>query len=312
MAEELISESGNYSVDFWDTSIAPTLDSLPPPIYSGDPGASVNPFLKTDRVYLIVGAHVIDMKHMGTNPFDPVMWCVELYTLFNVSCVEMSRHLYDTLSPYWQGEKVTLITEEMARDGKTFFADFRAAGKVWIPNSDPQALLHAPDGVKMQVEITDEIVGRVRDFMFIFARETIQDEFERRFLAMRPGGTVEATSWEVQKHEAREWLTNQGQNGSSTPFLDYLSVEHQRDKTELATRILEKAEAYQDALSTMLVQEQKLVKEFKSAATVWDINILYEKYFGLAVPINQAKAMGWTEGPDSNVRTTEVPHGFQF
>ena len=148
--------------------------------------------------------------------------------------------------------------------------------------------------------------------MFIYAREIVQDEFERRFLRMRPGGTVEAVSWESQKHEAREWLAQRGQNGSRTPFLDYLAQEHGKDKTELANRILEKAEAYQDALSDLLVQEQKIVKDFKNCTTVWDMNIKYEQYFGLPIPVNQAKSMGLTEGPDSNIRTTEVPHGFQF
>ena len=146
----------------------------------------------------------------------------------------------------------------------------------------------------------------------MFGYKTIEDEFERRFLTMAPSGKLEQASWEIQKHEAREWLDNQGQNGSRTPFLDYLATSHNKDKTALANKILEKAEAYEDQLSDLLVAQQKVIADFKAAQTVWDINIQYERYFGLAVPVKQAQELGWTEGPDSFVRKTQVPHGFQF
>lgn len=311
MAEELVSGDGKYSVDFWDVSVVPNVEALPPALYQG-PVVPDNPFVKSGKVFMIVGCNVIDPKYFDTSSGDPALWCQELYQLFNVTCVCMSEHLYATLSPYWPGEKVTLITEEVAMHGRQFFADFRSAAKVWVSNTDPVAEANLPNGMKVPVELTDEIVSNIVAFMYIFAKETITDEFERRFLRMRPGGTVEAVSWETQKHEAREWLQYQGTDGHRTPFLDYLAAEHGTDKTALANRILEKAEAYQDALSDLLVQEQKILKDFRSATTVWDMNIKYEQYFGLAIPIKQAQQMGLTEGPDSNIRKTEVPHGFQF
>ncbi len=309
MADEQLSQSGNFSVDFWDVTVAPNVVALPPALYSGDPNA-VNPFVKAGKVYMIVGCNTIDTKWFDTSSGDPALWCQELYSLMGVTCVCMSQHLFETLSPYWQHEKVTLITEELAMNGRQFFADFRAAAKIWVPNTEASGNL--PEYMKKEIALTDEIIDQVVEFMFIFAREIINDEFERRFLRMRPGGYVEQVSWETQKHEAREWLVNLGQNGSRTPFLDYLAAEHGKDKTELANRILEKAEVYQDALSDLLVQEQKIIKEFKSCTSVWDMNIKYEQYFGMPIPIKQAQAMGLTEGPDSNIRTTEVPHGFQF
>jgi hypothetical protein len=311
MSEEQQSQSGNYSVDFWDVSIAPNVEALPPALYQG-PEVPANPFVKAGKLFMIVGHGVIDPKWYDTSSGDPALWCQELYQLMGVTCIVMSEHLYETLSPYWQGEKVTLITEELALNGRQFFGDYRAAAKIWIPNTAATINPDAPNYIKREVALTDDVISQVCEFMFIYAREIVQDEFERRFLRMRPGGTVEAVSWETQKHEAREWLDNLGQNGSRTPFLDYLAQEHGKDKTELANRILEKAEAYQDALSDLLVQEQTVIKDFKNCTNVWDMNIKYEQYFGLPIPINQAKAMGLTEGPDSNIRKTEVPHGFQF
>lgn len=311
MSEEQQSQSGNYSVDYWDVTVVPNIEALPPALYQG-PVVDKNPFIKDGRVYMIVGCNTVDPKYFDTSTGDDALWCQELYQLFGVTCVCMSEHLYETLSPYWQHEKVTLITEELAMNGRQFFADFRAAAKVWVPNTDPSAAENTPDYIKREITLTDEIVEQVVEFMYIFAREIVNDEFERRFLRMRPGGYVEQVSWETQKHEAREWLAQGGANGSRTPFLDYLAAEHGLDKTALATKILVKAEVYQDALSDLLVQEQKVIKEFKNCTTVWDMNIKYEQYLGMPIPIKQAKAMGLTEGPDSDIRTTEVPHGFQF
>lgn len=308
----------DFQVDFWDVSVYPNVEALPPALYQG-PAVPANPFIKDGKIYMIVGCHVIDQKWFGTDSGDPALWCEELYQLFNVQCVCMSEHLYETLSPYWPGEKVILISEEVAKNGKQFFGDYRSAAKVWMSNTDDQAhpggvspSSNLPAGMKVPVELTDSIVSNIVTFMYAFAKEIVNDEFERRFLRMRPGGTVEAVSWEIQKHEAREWLDNQGQNGSRTPFLDYLAAEHGRDKTELANKILVKAEEYEDALSDLLVQEQRILKDFQSATTVWDMNIKYEQYFGLAIPAKQAQQMGLTEGPDSIIRKTEVPHGFQF
>jgi hypothetical protein len=309
MSEEQQSQSGNYSVDFWDVTVAPNVEALPPALWQG-PSAGVNPYVKAGKVYMIVGCNTIDPKYYDTSTGDDALWCQELYQLMGVTCVCMSQHLYETLSPYWQGEKVTLITEELAMNGRQLFGDYRAAAKIWVPNTEAAGSL--PEYMKREIQLTDDIVAQVVEFMFIFAREVVNDEFERRFLRMRPGGHVEQVSWETQKHEAREWLTQQGANGSRTPFLDYLSVEHGLDKTVLANKILVKAEVYQDALSELLVQEQMIIKQLKNATTVWDMNIKYEQYFGMPIPTKQAQAMGLTEGPDSNIRTTEVPHGFQF
>ena len=106
---------------------------------------------------------------------------------------------------------------------------------------------------------------------------------------------MEVASWEIQKHEAREWLAFKGADGHKTPFLDYLATERAIEKNVLANKILEKAEAYQDQLSTMLVSYQKLLKKFEECDTIWDINILYEDHIGIMLPQSQAIEMGRTK-----------------
>ena len=163
-----------------------------------------------------------------------------------------------------------------------------------------------------EVRGTMTIKEHVLVFMKAFAKEIIEEEYQSRFLAMRDTCELESASWEIQKHEAREWLTNAGLNGSVTPFLDYLATERGEDKTVLSNKILAKAEGYQDKLSTMLVAMQKLKKQFKNTTTITDINTLYEDYLGVIMPTTQAIEMGrtlsatdWARKPEYEVMANE-------
>ena len=89
-------------------------------------------------------------------------------------------------------------------------------------------------------------------------------------------------------------MREKGGNGSKTPFLDYLAEKRGITKTDLSNKILTKAEAYEDNLSTMLVTYQELKKKFENADSVWDLNILYEDHIGIMMPQFQAIEMGRT------------------
>ena len=163
-----------------------------------------------------------------------------------------------------------------------------------------------------EVRGTMTIKEHVLVFMKAFAKEIIEEEYQSRFLALRNTCELESASWEIQKHEAREWLTNAGLNGSVTPFLDYLATERGEDKTVLSNKILQKAEAYQDKLSTMLVSMQKLKKQFKNTTSIKDINILYEDYLNVMMPTTQAIELGrtlsttdWERKPEYEVKANE-------
>ena len=80
----------------------------------------------------------------------------------------------------------------------------------------------------------------------------------------------------------------------------------------MSNKILQKAEAYQDKLSTMLVSMQKLKKQFKNSTSIKDINILYEDYLGVMMPTTQAIEMGrtlsatdWARKPEYEVKANE-------
>jgi hypothetical protein len=257
--------------------------------------------------YLILKNTLIDeSKFVSEEAADDRLVFVELFTLLNFSCIKISEHLFNIYKLQWD-DKYVELSEEVATKGSIHFSEIRPVAKEFEADSSGYG------GVKNPVEMTEEITSLVVEFMKIFAKEVVEDEFNKKYKILTNVSELEKASWEIQKHEAREWLTYQGQDGHVTPFLDYVSSERQVDKTTLSNKILEKAENYEDNLSTMLVNLQKILKQFENANTIWDLNILYEDYFNIYMPTMQAVEMGRTVSDTDWTRVNEVKeNGFNF
>ena len=261
--------------------------------------------------YLIIKQSLLDPQlFMEENAYDDRFIFKELYDLHNISCIKVSADMYGIHSKLWNGKYVE-IEKDTAELGSTLFSEVRDTAKLWeisglegpglTGNERPEVYEQYPEATAQKVPIdmnstvgTMTVKEHVLVFMKAFAKEIIEEEFGKRYIAMRNTCELESASWEIQKHEAREWLTNAGLNGSVTPFLDYLATERGEDKTVLSNKILTKAEAYQDKLSTMLVSMQKLKKQFENSTSIKDINILYEDYLSVMMPTSQAIELGRT------------------
>ena len=279
--------------------------------------------------YLIIKQSLLDPQlFMEENAYDDRFVFKELYDLLNVSCIKVSSQMYSIHSKTWNGKYIE-ITEDTATLGSTLFSEVRDTAKLWeisgleapglTGNERAEVFEQYPEATAQKVPIdmsstvgTMTVKEHVLVFMKAFAKEIIEEEYQSRFLALRDTCELESASWEIQKHEAREWLTNAGLNGSVTPFLDYLATERGEDKTVLSNKILTKAEGYQDKLSTMLVAMQKLKKQFKNTTSIKDINTLYEDYLGVIMPTSQAIEMGrtlsttdWERKPEYEVMANE-------
>ena len=279
--------------------------------------------------YLIIKQSLLDPQlFMEENAYDDRFVFKELYDLLNVSCIQVSSQMYSIHSKVWNGKYIE-ISEDTATLGSTLFSEVRDTAKLWeisgldgpglTGNENPEVFEQYPEATAEKVPVSmNEVRGtmtikeHVLVFMKAFAKEIIEEEYQYRFLALRDTCELESASWEIQKHEAREWLTNAGLNGSVTPFLDYLATERGEDKTVLSNKILTKAEGYQDKLSTMLVAMQKLKKQFKNTTSITDINTLYEDYLGVMMPTTQAVEMGrtlsttdWARKPEYEVMANE-------
>lgn len=254
--------------------------------------------------YLIIKSSLIDPRFF-VETSDERLFLKELYELHNFSTIKISDELYGVYSKLWQG-KYILVDQDFAYYGSILTSEIRDVAKVWESGSEGY-------GDKIPIEMTPEIKSIVLSFMQLYAKEIIEDEYEKRFLRLRNTNQLEATSWEIQKHEAKEWLTYQGSEGHVTPFLNYLSETRSIDKTTLANRILSKAESYEDRLSTLLVEMQTLIDRFKNCTSIKNINILYEDYLGVMMPQSQAVELGrtisetdWTRKPQYEVKSNEL------
>lgn len=254
--------------------------------------------------YLIMRQSLVNPYLSGDGFGDPNLTCTDVYSLYDVACIRISDTLYNTFRPQWTGKCIE-IDERTAFYGAALFSEIREYGKIFEAEEGHY------EKVKKKIDITPEISAMVLDFMYKFAKMIIEVEFDDRYHELADTSVIERNSWEIQKHEAREYLNDKV--NSYTPFLDYLAVERELDKEVLANKILEKAEEYEDNLSTLLVKFQKLLKEFKNAKTIWDMNILYEKYLGIMMPQRQAVELGLTVSEEDWTRKVPVKaHAFGF
>jgi hypothetical protein len=251
--------------------------------------------------YLIIRDDLINKYETGDFHGNEAMICDTMFSLHNFSCTKVGDAMFDTIRMLLGKNKYLEIDEQVAIDGTVFFSETREEIKTW-EESDP----HYPEYWEDD-DRTIPISGSKSDprpmtaqekentviFMKLFAKEVVEEEFSRKYLALSDKSDLEIATWEIQKHEAREFLTyGEGDPDHVTPFLDYCASERELDKTTLSNKILVKAEEYQDKLSTMLVESQKILKKFEDCTTIWDLNIVYADYLGYLLPNNQAIALG--------------------
>jgi hypothetical protein len=245
--------------------------------------------------YLILRHNLIDGYLHGNPGGDYNMTCQEMYSLLNFTCVKLSEGLYQTLKQTWGKEEIIELDADTAYYGTTFFSEIRPVAKLWEAKTSWY-------GEKIPTQITPEIVTKILTVMKAFATEAIECEYERRYLAMRGASDFEADTWTIQRTEAEDYTAN---SNAPTPFLDTLATRRGIDKSVLIASVLENAQSYESQLANMLVDMQILIKRFQDCTTVKDINILYEDYFGIAMPIKQAIDLGRTISADNWNRKPE-------
>jgi hypothetical protein len=257
-----------------------------------------------DLKYIIISEDVIRPYYEDGLSGDWNMFCRAEYTLLGLVCVKISAPLLESLRPNL-GRSFEEVPVLEATQGIQFFSEIRDEVSIfessevhwtWAMEDESSSLgvstSPAPEGTKIKRAMTAEEKSNTVSFMFRFAKEIIENEYSKKLRYITKVSELESATWEIQKHEAREWLTYGDDASHVTPFLDYIATERGFDKTTLSNKILEKSEEYQDRLSTMLVNSQKILKKFESCATVKELNVLFEDYFGIMMPTDQAVEEG--------------------
>ena len=253
-------------------------------VFAGSTTSNPTELTEPSYRYLIMRHDLLDGYLHGSPGGDYNMTCNDMYSLFNIACVQISEGLYQTLKPYWVKEKIIEIDGETAYYGTTFFSEIRPTAKVWEAKS-------VWYGEKTPVQITPEIQGYIVRVMKAFAYEIVFYEMERRYYSLRDASDLEAASWQIQREEAEAWLADPS---AETPFLDYLVGERHQTKEVLVQAIQENVKKYHRDLAQLLIQEQNIIDRFNACDTVWDLNTLYEDLFGITMPVKQAIALGRT------------------
>jgi len=257
--------------------------------------------------YIIIEEDAIKPYYEDGLSGDWLLFCRSEYTLMGLVCVKISSPLLETIRPSL-GRSFEEISAIEATQGIQFFSEIRDEISIfesspevhytWAMDDESTFPLRAsdsppPSGNKIKRAMTAEEIANTVSFMYKFGKEIIEQEYSKRLKYVKNVSELEAATWEIQKHEAREFLTYGNDDPAHvTPFLDYIATERGFDKTVLANKILEKAEEYQDKLSTILVESQKILKKFEACATVKELNVLYEDYFGIMMPTDQAVELG--------------------
>ena len=255
--------------------------------------------------YIIIHEDAIRPFYEDGLSGDWNMFCRAEYTLMGLVCVKISSSLLETLRPNL-GRSFEEVQAIEAIHGIQFFSEIRDEISIfesspeihytWAMDDESSSLgvstSPPPSGTKVKRAMTSDEIANTVSFMYKFGKEIIEQEYSKRLKYVKNVSELESATWEIQKHEAREWLTYGDDVAHVTPFLDYISTERSFDKTTLSNKILEKAEEYQDRLSTMLVTSQKILKKFEACTTVKELNVLYEDYFGIMMPTDQAVELG--------------------
>ena len=190
--------------------------------------------------------------------------------------------------------------------GCQHFGEVRAIVKV--TNDDPlsedeeYALEQLPDG-RTKVELPQERYDAAISFMKTAAKLIIEDEYDRKFLTLKAEESkLEQYLWDAQITEANNLE-------GETPLLNSIATAKGIAVSEVATSVLAGNKTFNDKVKALYDSMLALKQEFKSCATIKELNVLWQKYMGVPMPFSQMVEEGLAE--EGGVPPV-IPAGLQF
>lgn len=122
----------------------------------------------------------------------------------------------------------------------------------------------------------EEIDAKVRELKFIEAKAKKLDEINQAFESAMEAITaqypeIEKLSWDKQEREARAYLAD---NTVATPLLDSIATARGVDKTELAQKIVKKADTYSLIAGSAIGKRQALEDKINSATSIDELEAI--------------------------------------
>ena len=198
------------------------------------------------------------------------------------------------------------VSEDIGRWGTKHFGEVRAVVKVTdddpLSEDDEYALEQLEDG-RTKVELPQERYDAAIAFMKVAAKLIIEDEYDRKFLTLKAEESkLEQYLWDAQITEANNLE-------GETPLLNSIATAKGIAVSEVASSILAGNKTFNDKVKALYDSMLALKQEFKSCATIRELNVLWQKYMGVPMPIFQMEEMGLV-GEDGS--TPHVKPGLQF
>ena len=198
------------------------------------------------------------------------------------------------------------VSEDIGKWGTKHFGEVRAVVKVTdedpLSEDDEYALEQLPDG-RTKVELPQERYDAAIAFMKVAAKLIIEDEYDRKFLTLKAEESkLEQYLWDAQITEANNLE-------GETPLLNSIATAKGIAVSEVASSVLAGNKTFNDKVKALYDSMLALKQEFKSCATIRELNVLWQKYMGVPMPIFQMEEMGLV-GEDGS--TPYVKPGLQF
>ena len=176
------------------------------------------------------------------------------------------------------------VSEDVGKWGVKHFGEVRAIVKV--TNDDPlsedeeYALEQLPDG-RTKVELPQERYDAAISFMKTAAKLIIEDEYDRKFLTLKAEESkLEQYLWSTQITEANNLE-------GETPLLNSIATTKGITVSEVAKSVLAGNKTFNEKVQTLYTAMLALKKEFQDCTTVRQLNVLWQKYMGVAMPYAQ-------------------------
>ena len=198
------------------------------------------------------------------------------------------------------------VSEDIGRWGTKHFGEVRAVVKVTdddpLSEDDDYALEQLEDG-RTKVELPQERYDAAIEFMKVAAKLIIEDEYDRKFLTLKAEESkLEQYLWDAQITEANNLE-------GETPLLNSIATAKGIAVSEVASSVLAGNKTFNDKVKALYDSMLVLKQEFKSCATIRELNVLWQKYMGVPMPIFQMEELGLVNADGS---TPHVPTGLQF
>jgi len=182
------------------------------------------------------------------------------------------------------------------------FADIRDEIKIVKQEANGEVVAFQSEGIynasendpvagveKMIIVMDDERRNAVMNAMRYVAKAVIEEEYDKKFMELDTNSQMESLSFELQYEEAIAYMKD---NNAEVPLLTALANAREISVQEMVHKTINGRKAFKQSITDLLAKMTWLKGQFKNAATIRDLNRLYEDYFGIAMPETQAQEEG--------------------